>query len=96
MGGIGLAFEMPLVLLGLRAAGVIDGKTLTKYWRYALVVIAVIAAAMPGSDPVTTGLEAAPLVVLLIVSMIVLRVADWRAARRAAAEEQQPGVGDFS
>jgi sec-independent protein translocase protein TatC len=96
MGGVGLAFEMPLVLLGLRAAGVINGKTLTKYWRYALVVIAIIAAAMPGSDPVTTGLEAAPLVVLLIVSMIVLRVADWRAARRAAAEEQQPGVGDFS
>jgi sec-independent protein translocase protein TatC len=98
MGAIGLAFEMPLVLLGLRAAGVIDGRTLTKYWRYALVVIAIIAAAMPGSDPVTTGLEAAPLVVLLIVSMIALRVADWRAARRAAAEEQQqqPGVGDFS
>jgi sec-independent protein translocase protein TatC len=98
MGGIGLAFEMPLILLGLRAAGVIDGKTLTKYWRYALVVIAIIAAAMPGSDPVTTGLEAAPLVVLLLVSMVALKVADWRAARRAAAEEeqQQPGVGDFS
>jgi sec-independent protein translocase protein TatC len=99
MGAVGLAFEMPLVLLGLRAAGVIDGKTLTKRWRYATVVIAVIAAAMPGSDPVTTGLEAAPLVVLLIVSMIVLRVADWRAARRAVAEEQQQqqsGVGDFS
>jgi sec-independent protein translocase protein TatC len=96
MGAVGLAFEMPLVLLGLRAAGVIDGKTLTKRWRYATVVIAVIAAAMPGSDPVTTGLEAAPLVVLLVVSMIVLRFADWRAARRAAAEQQEPGVGDFS
>jgi sec-independent protein translocase protein TatC len=96
MGAVGLAFEMPLVLLGLRAAGVVNGKTLTKYWRYALVVVAIIAAAMPGSDPVTTGLEAAPLVVLLVVSMIVLKVADWRADRRAAAEQQQSGVGDFS
>jgi len=94
MGSVGLAFEMPLVLLGLRAAGIIDGRTLTKRWRYATVVIAIIAAAMPGSDPVTTGLEAAPLVVLLIVSIVVLKVADWRAARRAEAE--QPGVGDFS
>ena len=30
MGGIGLAFEMPIVLLGLHVAGVIDGNTLTK------------------------------------------------------------------
>src|ERR1700733_58124 len=93
MGSVGLAFEMPLVLLGLRAAGIIDGRTLTKRWRYATVVIAIIAAAMPGPDPVTPGLEAAPLVVLLIVSIVVLKVADWRAARRAEAE--QPGVGDF-
>jgi sec-independent protein translocase protein TatC len=101
MGSVGLTFEMPLILLGLRAAGVINGRTLIKYWRYAAVVIAVIAAAMPGSDPVTTGLEAAPLVLLLIISMIVLKVADWRAAKREAAAQKQGmgdsrGMGDFS
>ena len=62
MGAIGLAFEMPLVLFGLRAAGFINGSTLTRHWRYATVIIAVIAAAMPGADPVTTALETAPLV----------------------------------
>lgn len=97
MGSIGLAFEMPLVLLGLRAAGVIDGNTLTKHWRYAIVIIAVIGAAMPGADPVTTGLETAPLVVLFLASIVLLKAADRRAARRAAAEEPAPpSISDFS
>src|SRR5262249_10524111 len=54
--GIGLAFQLPLVLLGLHRLGAINGTTLTRHWRYAVVIIAVIAAAMPGADPVTTGL----------------------------------------
>jgi sec-independent protein translocase protein TatC len=90
MGAIGLAFEMPLVLLGLRAVGVIDGNTLTRHWRYAIVIIAVIAAAMPGADPVTTGLETAPLVILFLASIVLLKAADRRAVRRAAAQELAP------
>ncbi|MGA2926623.1 MAG: twin-arginine translocase subunit TatC [Solirubrobacteraceae bacterium] len=84
--GIGVAFQLPLGLLGLQKVGVINGSTLTRNWRYATVLIAVIAAAMPGSDPVTTGLEALPLVVLFLASIVLLKIADRRAARRAAAE----------
>jgi sec-independent protein translocase protein TatC len=84
--GVGVAFQLPLGLLGLHRLGVIDGHTLTRHWRYAAVAIAVIAAAMPGSDPVTTGLETLPLVVLYLVSIVALRVADRRAAARAAAD----------
>jgi sec-independent protein translocase protein TatC len=87
--GIGLAFQLPLGLLALHSAGVIDGHTLTRHWRYATVIIAVIAAAMPGSDPVTTGLEMLPLVVLFLLSIVMLKIADRRAAARAAAEATQ-------
>ena len=86
MGAIGLAFQLPLALLGLRAVGVINGSTLIRHWRYATVMIAVIAAAMPGADPVTTGLETAPLVILFLASIVLLKLADRRDARRAAAE----------
>lgn len=85
---IGLAFQLPLGLLGLHRIGVINGNTLTKNWRYATVIIAVIAAAMPGADPVTTGLETAPLVILFLASIVMLKIADRRAAARAAAEAQ--------
>ncbi len=86
MGAIGLAFQLPLAMLGLRAAGVINGSTLTRHWRYATVIIAVIAAAMPGADPVTTGLETAPIVVLFLASIVLLKFADRRDAKRAAAD----------
>jgi sec-independent protein translocase protein TatC len=72
---------------------VINGRTLTHQWRYAAVIIAVIAAAMPGADPVTTGLETLPLVLLYLVSIVLLRIADRRAASRAAAEQTEPFGG---
>jgi sec-independent protein translocase protein TatC len=86
MAAIGLTFQMPLGLLGLRQLGIIDGGTLTRHWRYATVIIAVIAAAMPGADPVTTALETAPLVILFVASILMLKFADRREAKRAAAE----------
>lgn len=84
--GVGVAFQLPLGLLALHRLGVINGSTLTRHWRYATVGIAVIAAAMPGADPVTTGLETLPLVVLYLASIVLLKIADRRAAARAAEE----------
>lgn len=91
--GIGLAFQLPLGLLALQRIGAINASTLTRNWRYATVIIAVMAAAMPGADPVTTGLEMAPLVVLYLASIVMLKIADRRAAARAAAELAQAEDG---
>ena len=86
MAGIGLAFQLPLFLLALDYVGAINARTLTRQWRYAVVLIAVIAAALPGPDPVTTGLETIPLIVLYLLSIVLLKLADRRAAARAQAE----------
>jgi sec-independent protein translocase protein TatC len=83
MAAVGLAFQMPLALLALQRIGVINGSTLTRNWRYATVIIAVIAAAMPGADPVTTGLETLPLVLLFLASIVMLKIADRRDAAKA-------------
>lgn len=86
MAGIGLAFQLPIGLLGLQRLGVINGSTLTRHWRYATVIIAVIAAAMPGVDPVTTGLEALPMVILFLLSIVMLKIVDRHDAKQALAE----------
>ncbi len=91
--GIGLAFQLPLGLLALDMVGVINAGTLTKNWRYATVIMAVIAAAMPGADPVSTGLEMLPLVLLYLASIVLLKFADRRAAAREAAELAEMGDG---
>jgi sec-independent protein translocase protein TatC len=84
--GIGLTFQLPLALLGLDKVGVLNSRTLTHQWRYAIVIIAVIAAALPGADPVTTLLEMVPLLLLYGLSIVLLKVADRRSAARAAAD----------
>jgi sec-independent protein translocase protein TatC len=84
--GIGLTFQLPLGLLALDAVGVISSRTLTRHWRYAVVIIAIIAAALPGADPVTTLLEMVPLLLLYVLSIVLLKVADRRSAAKAALE----------
>jgi sec-independent protein translocase protein TatC len=83
--GIGAAFQVPLVLLGLQQLGVINSNTLIVNWRYAVVIIAIVAAALPGVDPVTMAFEMLPLVLLYLASIVMLRIVDRRAAKRASA-----------
>jgi len=84
--GIGLTFQLPLGLLALDRIGVLNSRTLTRQWRYAVVIIAIIAAALPGADPVTTLLEMVPLLILYVLSIVLLKVADRRSAATAAAD----------
>jgi sec-independent protein translocase protein TatC len=84
--GIGLAFQLPLALLGLDYVGAVNARTLIRHWRYALIVIAVIVAALPGPDLVTSALEMVPLVLLYLLSIVLLIVVDRRRAAAEAAE----------
>jgi sec-independent protein translocase protein TatC len=87
--GIGLAFELPLLMLALQKVGIITASTLTVNWRYATVLIAVIAAALPGVDPVTMFMETLPLVVLYVSSILLLKFVERRNSRRLLAEAKR-------
>ena len=91
MMGIGLAFQVPLLALGLQKVGAISSSTLRLNWRYALVLIAVIVAALPGVDPVTMTVETLPLVALYAASIVLLRWVEHRNRRRAPVEAAQAG-----
>jgi sec-independent protein translocase protein TatC len=91
--GIGLAFQVPLALLALQRLGVMNHRTLMLNWRYAAVLIAVAAAALPGVDPVSMTFEALPLVLLYLASIVLLWIADRRDARREALELRRAGEG---
>lgn len=59
--GIVIVFQLPLVVLGLVAIGVLSSRTLRKNRRIGYFIVAVIALALPGPDPVTTFLELLPM-----------------------------------
>jgi sec-independent protein translocase protein TatC len=66
---IGVAFEMPLIVAFLARAGIVSGAQLLGFWRQAVVIIAVVAAAItPTVDPVNMSLVMAPLAVLYALS----------------------------
>ena len=80
---IGAIFQLPVVMLILGRVGVLASTTLRSNRRYAIVALAGLAAALPGTDPVTTLLELVPLLALYELSIVLLRAAE----RRKAAEQ---------
>jgi len=68
---IGLSFEMPLVMMILARLGFVTARQLLGGWRYAIVGIACVAAAVtPTVDPVNMGLVMLPLIGLYMISVL--------------------------
>ena len=66
---MGLGFQIPVGLLAACRLGVITPETLQKNRRYAIVVIAVLAALLPTIDPVSLLLEMVPFLLLYELSI---------------------------
>ncbi len=82
---IGVAFEMPLVLMFLAWVGAVTPQKLLHGWRVAVVIIAIVAAAItPTIDPFNMLLVMAPLFTLYVFS-IMLTVFPYKARRRKLA-----------
>jgi sec-independent protein translocase protein TatC len=73
---IGLAFEMPLVVMFLAKLKFVQASQLIKYWRYAVVAMAIVAAVItPTVDPVNMGLVMLPLGALYVISIVLAAIA---------------------
>ena len=59
--GIVIVFQLPLVVIGLVSLGVLSSRTLRRHRRVGYFVVAAIALALPGPDPMTTLLELLPM-----------------------------------
>jgi len=91
LAAMGALFQMPIVILAITRMGILTPKQLRQNRRYAILVIAIVAALLPGGDPVTMLLIMLPIVLLYEVSILLASLLDRRAARRAAQEEADAG-----
>lgn len=67
---VGIAFEMPMVIALAARLGLVRAKQLLGFWRYAIIVIFVIAAIItPTPDPFNQTLVAGPLFLLYFVGI---------------------------
>jgi sec-independent protein translocase protein TatC len=73
---IGLAFEFPLVIFLLAKVGLIRARVLAKQWRFAIVIIAVVAAVItPTVDPINMSIVMAPMITLYFLSIFLAYIA---------------------
>jgi sec-independent protein translocase protein TatC len=69
----GLIFQMPLAIVAVTRLGIVRVEQLSENRRYAYLGIAILAAALPGVDPVTMLIEMVPLLVLYELSILFAR-----------------------
>ena len=74
MFGFGLAFELPVFAYFLALLGLITDKTLIDFFKYAIIIIFLVAALLTPPDILTQLLMAAPLVILYGVSILIVRM----------------------
>ena len=93
LAAMGLLFQLPVVILAITRMGILTPAQLRKHRRYAILVIAIIAALLPGGDPVTMLLMMFPILVPLR-GLYPSRLAARPARRAARAREEADGGRD--
>ncbi|MBU0720692.1 twin-arginine translocase subunit TatC [bacterium] len=74
MFGFGIAFELPIFAYFLALLGMIDDRQMREFFKYAIVIIFVVAAFLTPPDVLTQLLMAGPLIILYGFSILIVRV----------------------
>jgi sec-independent protein translocase protein TatC len=69
----GIVFQLPMAILAVTRLGIVSVAQLRSNRRYAYLAIALVAAALPGIDPVTMLIEMVPLLALYELSILLAR-----------------------
>jgi len=71
----GIVFQMPVLSFMLTKIGLITPRFLRKSWRYAVIIIMIVAAVITPPDPVSLIIMTVPLLILYEISIWVSRLA---------------------
>ncbi|NCD11998.1 MAG: twin-arginine translocase subunit TatC [Epsilonproteobacteria bacterium] len=71
--GFGLSFEMPVIIFFFAKLGLVDDKGLKEFFRYAIIIIFILAAMLTPPDVLSQFLMAAPLIILYGISILVAK-----------------------
>jgi sec-independent protein translocase protein TatC len=75
MVGLGLAFQLPVVMFILAKLGAVTPKKMAEFRKFAVIVILIVSAIItPSTDPINMGVVAVPLLLLYEGGILVARV----------------------
>jgi sec-independent protein translocase protein TatC len=84
--GMGLGFELPVVILTLVKIGVLSYATLRGMWRYMIVINLILGAVLTTPEVVTQVLMAVPLYLLYEITVWIAWYWDRQEKKRAVSE----------
>ena len=73
MFGFGIAFELPVFAYFLALLGLVDDRQMAAFFKYAIVIIFVVAALLTPPDVLTQLLMAGPLIILYGFSILIVK-----------------------
>ncbi|MET0146978.1 MAG: twin-arginine translocase subunit TatC [Ilumatobacteraceae bacterium] len=83
----GIGFQFPVLLVFLQLVGVVTPQALIRQWRYAVILIVVVAAVItPSGDPISLAALAVPMTILYVISVLIGLLFQRRKRRRATAD----------
>ena len=86
--GLGISFEMPILIFFLALFGIVSPRFLWKNIRYAILAVFIVAAVIcPSPDPWTMCIYAVPMLTLYLIG---IGVAWWVHPARRKAKEAKP------
>ena len=89
--GLGISFEMPILIFFLAMFGIVSPRFLWKYLRYAVLAVCLVAAVIcPSPDPWTMCIYAIPMLALYLVG---IGVAWWVHPSRRKAKKAKEAAG---
>jgi len=74
MFGFGLAFQLPVFAYFLALLGLINDKMMMAFFKYAIVIIFIVAALLTPPDVLTQLLMAGPLIILYGLSIVIVKI----------------------
>lgn len=84
--GFGIAFELPVITFFLAKIGLVNDQMLKDFFRYAVVLIFIVAEVLTPPDVISQVLMAAPLLILYGVSIYIAKV--FNPAQKEEEEEE--------
>jgi len=90
--GFGIAFELPVVAYFLALLGLITDRTLKDFFKYAVVIIFLLAALLTPPDVLTQLLMAGPLILLYGLSILIVK---WVNPEKPDEENEEDEEDEF-
>ena len=95
MFGFGLAFELPIFAYFLALLGMVNDRQMAEFFKYAIVIIFIVAALLTPPDVLTQLLMAGPLIILYGFSIFIVKLVNPATKDEEEEEEEVESLSEI-